>query len=247
MKRPTIAQVKTSALAGLALLCVAWTTLGVYRLCETEMAFARAVSRAANADSEERLRRRAALDPLLAKTPLSVRNQGFPTSQVDLAFAMRRIDAKNEEALLRSHEALGVHPTAVQTSASDAIRPYVSPGLKIDGWLIRIHWSILRDQGGSSKYSYENVPPVYELCLEFPDELAGYAVWFWGHNFDFRSKKFTCPNEKFESIKDGDWVRVFGVLRPESRVEWEPTKSDELLSLGEMIISEIHRVPIDPK
>jgi hypothetical protein len=60
-------------------------------------------------------------------------------------------------------------------------------------------------------------------------------------------EELTCPNEKFASIKDGDWVRVFGVLRPESRVEWEPTKSDELLSLGEMIISDITEVVAIPE
>jgi hypothetical protein len=106
---------------------------------------------------------------------------------------------------------------------------------------MKVNWSILRDKGGSSKYSYTAVPPVYEVTLRFPEDLAGYEVWLWGHNFDFGSRTVTCPNEKFESIKEGDWVRVFGVLRPTSRIEWEPTKADELLSLGEVIISDIQR------
>jgi hypothetical protein len=109
---------------------------------------------------------------------------------------------------------------------------------------MKVNWSSLRDRGGSSKYSYAGIPPVYELTLRFPEDLAGYEVWLWGHNYDFGSREFTCPNRKFEAVKDGDWVRAFGVLRPGSRIEWEPTKADELLSLGELTISDIQRVEV---
>ena len=47
------------------------------------------------------------------------------------------------------------------------------------------------------------------------------SVWpWWGHNYDFGSGKFTCANNKFGSLRNGDWVRVFGVLQPTSWVEW---------------------------
>ena len=78
--------------------------------------------------------------------------------------------------------------------------------------------------------------------LRFPEDLAGYEVLLWGHNYDFGARKFTCPNEKLEGVTKGDWVRVFGVLRTTSRIEWESTKADELLSLGEIIISDIRIV-----
>jgi hypothetical protein len=42
-------------------------------------------------------------------------------------------------------------------------------------------------------------------------------------------------------------VWVFGVLRPESRVEWEPTNSDEIVSLGEMTIRRIQTVQGAPQ
>jgi hypothetical protein len=183
---------------------------------------------------------------LLGKAPLSIRNQGFPTSEVDLAFAIRHVEQSCEEAPLRSHRVLGIRPTAVENFAKDVIRPFVPPGLRIDGWIMRINWSILRNGWGSSKYRYDDVPPIYELALLFPEELASSPVWLWGHNFDFQSKELTCPNREFQSIKDGDWVRVFGVLRPDSRVEWEATKSDDLLSLGEMFISHIQRLEAIP-
>jgi hypothetical protein len=80
------------------------------------------------------------------------------------------------------------------------------------------------------------------LTLRFPDGIAGYEVLLWGHNYNFQSGEFTCPNRQFDQLKDGDWVRVFGILRPGSEVDWEPTKADEYLSLGEMAISDIQRV-----
>ncbi len=106
---------------------------------------------------------------------------------------------------------------------------------------MKVNWSILRG-AGSSKYNYTGHPEVYELTLRFPEDLAGSEVWLWGHNYDFGARKFTCPNQKFEGVKDGDWVRVFGVLRTTSRMEWDRTKTGELLSLGEMIISDIRIV-----
>ena len=76
---------------------------------------------------------------------------------------------------------------------------------------MQVHWSILRD-GDEGKYDYNGVPPVYELCLRFPETLGGCQLWLWGLNYDLRSRGYTCPNEKFEAVKEGDWVRVFGVL-----------------------------------
>jgi hypothetical protein len=177
--------------------------------------------------------------PLFERIPASIREKGLPTSEVSLAAEVRSAEGRGGDALRQSHNETGVHPKPAQTSASEALKPHLAPGRKIDGWLMQVHWSILREGGGSSRYSYSGVPPVYEMSLRFPEDLAGYEISLWGHNYDFWSKEFTCPNPKFESIKEGDWVRVFGVLRPGSRIEWLPTKSDELLSLGEMTITDI--------
>jgi hypothetical protein len=165
----------------------------------------------------------------------------LPGSEVSLASDVRAAEERGGDALWTSHEALGVRPTTSQTSASDGLERHVSPGREIDGWLMKVNWSILRGYG-SAKYNYAGFPPVYELTLRFPEDLAGYEVWLWGHNYDFGARKFTCPKEKFEGVKDGDWVKVFGVLRTTSRIKWEPTKADELLSLGEIIISDIRIV-----
>jgi hypothetical protein len=196
----------------------------------------------APADPVQRRTRRDVPELLLEKAPPSIRSQGFPTSQVDLAFAMRRVEERNLEAPSDAHGSPSILPTAAQRAAADAIRSYVSPGLRIDGWLMRVNWSVLRDHGGSSRYSYDGLPPLYEVNLQWPQDLAGVSVWLWGHNFDFRSKEYTYPNRKLEPIKNGDWVRVFGVLRPASHVEWGYTKSDVLLFLGEMTISNIQKV-----
>jgi hypothetical protein len=236
---------KLCLLAAVTLISMGWGGSVVYRFLQNELVFTSTVSRTPDEDPIPQRPKRPEFEPLFAKTPLFVRNLGFPTSQVDFALVMRRIEARNEEELLRSHDRLDVDPIGVRRSVSQAIRPYVSPGLKIDGWLMRVNWSTLRDQRDYSKftkYTYDGGPPVYEVPLLFPDELAGFTVRLWGWNFDFRSKEYTCPNRKFESIEGGDWVRVFGVLWPESRVEWERMKSDEFLCLGEMMISDIQKV-----
>ena len=188
--------------------------------------------------------RPSALRPLFADIPASVRSKGLPASEVSLAADVRAAEERGGEALWRAHNQVGVHPKPSQTSALDALKPHVPPGREIDGWLMQVNWSMLRDPGGFSNYRYNGAPPIYEVTLRFPENLAGYEVWLWGHNYDFRSRKFTCPNTKFDSIKDGDWVRVFGVLQPWSRIKWEPTKADELLSLGEMTISDIQRAEV---
>ena len=185
--------------------------------------------------------RPSALRPLFADMPTWVRRKGLPASEVGLATDVRAAEERGGEALWRSHQALGVHPTTWQSSASDSLKRHVPQGREIDGWLMKVNWLILRDQVGSSKYDYTGVPPAHEVTLRFPDDLAGYEVWLWGSNYDFGSRRFTCPNNRFEGLKDGDWVRVFGVLRMTSRIEWEPTKEDELLSLGELIISDIQK------
>ncbi len=180
--------------------------------------------------------------PLFADALTSDLKQSLPKSQLSLAADIRTAEERGRDALWESHEALGIHPSASQKSASESLGLHIAPGRAIDGWLMRVHWSILRDRGGSSKYDYTAVPPIYELTFCFPDKLAGYEVWLWGHNYDFRSRGFTCLNRKFEAIKEGDWVKVFGVVRPGSRMEWEGTKSDDFLSLGEVTISDIERV-----
>ena len=72
-------------------------------------------------------------------------------------------------------------------------------------------------------------------------------MWLRSHNVDFQLKKSTYLNEKLASIKDGDWVRVFGVLRLQPKVAWKRTNPDELLSSGELIISDIKRVVATPE
>jgi hypothetical protein len=178
---------------------------------------------------------------LFADIPALVRRKGLPGSEVSLASDVRAAERRGGDALWTSHRALGVRPTILQKYASDALKSHVSPGREIDGWLMKVNWSTLRGYG-STKYDYTGFPPVYELTLRFPEDLAGYKIWLWGHNFDFGARKFTCPIEKFEGVKDGGWVRVFGVLRTTSRIEWELGKADELLSLGEMMISDIRIV-----
>jgi hypothetical protein len=237
----------TWLLAGVALMSLVWAGVAVYLFLRAERSTRPPDHPLNDAAPPDSMARPSTLRPLFADTPASLRSKGLPDSQVSLAADVRAAEERGGEALWRSHRATGVLPTTSQKSASDSLKLHVQPGRKIDGWLMKVGWSILRDRGGSSRYNYSGVPPVYELSLIFPESLAGYEVWLWGHNYDFPSKEFTCPNEKFEAIKHGDWVRVFGVLRPGSRIEWEPTKADELLSLGEMTISDIQRMEVDPE
>jgi hypothetical protein len=181
---------------------------------------------------------------MLANIPASVRKKGLPASELSLAADARAAEERGGEALWKSHHALGAHSTEAQTAASDRLIPHVRPNREIDGWVVQVRWSIVRDRGGSHRYYLAGAPPFYELSLRLPDELAGYEIWLWGYNYDFGSSEFSCPNIKLESVKDGDWVRVFGVLRPGSRVEWLPTKADELISLGDVIISDIQRLEV---
>ena len=234
--------------AGVALMSLVWAATSIYLFIWAEQARRPTAPplNSSKASSHPAVPshpvRPSALRPLFADVPASVRGKGLPASEVSLAADVRAAEEQGGKALWMSHEELDVRPNAPRRTASDRLKLHVPPGREIDGWLMRVRWSILRDRGGSSKYSYTGVPPVYELALRFPDDLAGYEVWLWGHNYDFRSREFKCPNGKFEAVKDGDWVRVFGILRPGSRIEWEPTKADELLSLGEMTISNIQRV-----
>lgn len=222
----------TWLLAGVALVSLVWAAISLFFFIREE----HPRLRAAHALNEPRLPQRpvrpSAVRPLFADVPASIRSQILPGSQVSLATDVRAAEQRGGEPLWRDPE----------SSALDPLKPHVPPGRQIDGWLMRVHWSILRDQGGSSKYDYWHLPPIYELTLRFPEALADYGVLFWGHNYDFRSKEFTCPKEKFEGLKDGDWVRVFGVLRPGSRIEWETGKGGDSLSLGEITITDIQRV-----
>jgi hypothetical protein len=226
-------------LIGITLMSLVWAATSILLFIRAEPSRRSAAHLESSLDVPAHPVRPPTVRPLFADIPAPVWRKGLPGSEVSLASDVRAAEERGGDALWTSHDASFVYFT--QTSASDGLKRHVSPGREIDGWLMKVNWSILRGPE-SVKYNYTGFPPVYELNLRFPEDLAGHAVCLWGHNYDFGARKFTCPNEKVKGVKDGDWVRVFGVLRTTSRIDWEPSKSDERLSLGEMIISDIRIV-----
>jgi hypothetical protein len=162
---------------------------------------------------------------IFERMPPAIRRQRFPMSEVDVATAIWRAESKDE--------------------VPGILTPLVAPGQAIEGWLCQVNWAVLRQQGGSSKYEYDGMPTLYEFTFRFPEGVGDYEVWLWAHNYDFGKRTFSIPNDDLKGIRDGDWVRIGGVFRPGSKVEWEPTKSSELLSLGELVLSRIQKLDVE--
>ena len=132
-------------------------------------------------------------------------------------------------------------------AALDGLKLHAQPGRKIEGWSMQVGSPFQIDKGKDPKFIITQGPPGYRVTLRFPETLAGYEIWLSGYNYDSRAREFACPDRYFEAIKPNDWVRVSGVVRPGSGMEWEPGKPDESLSLGEMTICDIRRVELVQK
>lgn len=156
---------------------------------------------------------------LLDEIPPTVRGGRVPMSEVDVATVIRLADSTDDVAR--------------------TLTPLVSPGREVDGWICQVNWAIPRNKGDSSKYRYRDTPTLYEFTLRFPQKMQEHEVWIWGHNYDFDARAFGIPNDALKGVKGGDWVRISGVFRPGSKVEWGETKSSDILSLGEIFIRDV--------
>lgn len=236
-------------LAGIALASVAWAAVAIYVFVRSQPP--PFVNPPLSTDAVSGISRPppSPSRPLFEEIPDWVSKEGIPTSEIRVARAVRKAEQQGREALWRAYSTADYQPSDSKKPDGESLKAYLRPCQKIDGWLMKVDWSVLREGNawGSGRYDYTGFPPLYEMILRFPENLAdfGVRVCLSGHNVDFQSKDCTCPNKKFESIKDGDWVRVVGVLRPESRVKLEPGKSDDVLSLGEVTIFDIQRVEGD--
>ncbi len=181
--------------------------------------------------------------PLFAFVPDSIREKALPGSEISLAADVRAAEERGGAALWESHR-FGAPPYYAQVSASDCLSLHVQQGRKVDGWLMQATGQYRIDGGMDPMYIFEQGPPGYHVTLRFPETLAGYHILLSGYNYDSQSKEFVCADRNFEPIKPNDWVRVSGVLRPGSRLKWNPSKGDDFLSLGEMTISDIQRVEV---
>lgn len=161
---------------------------------------------------------------IFEKMPVSVRDLRFSMSQIDTATLIR--SSTSDKAVV---EDLGA---------------FLAPGRKIDGWICKVHWAILRELGGSDRYSYYGLPPMYEFVFEFPEDLRDHKVWLWGHNFVFAEPKYTVANEALRDVGEGDWVRIDGVIRAGSAVQWNlaPKLGPDLLSIGEVTVTHIAKL-----
>jgi hypothetical protein len=177
-------------LVGVALISLVWAATSIFLFIRAEQVRRPTAHLPSTPVVYAHRVRPSAVRPLFADIPATIRRQGLPGSEVSLASDVRAAEERGGDALWTSHEALGVRPTTSQTSASDGLERHVSPGREIDGWLMKVNWSILRGYG-SAKYNYAGFPPVYELTLRFPEDLAGYEVWLWGHNYDFGARSLS--------------------------------------------------------
>jgi hypothetical protein len=166
-------------LVGIALISLVWAATSIFLFIRAEQVRRPTAHLPSTPDVSAHPVRPSAVRPLFADIPARVRRKGLPGSEVSLAADVRATEERGGDTLWTSHEALGVRPTTSQTSVSDGLKRHVSPGRAIDGWLMKVNWSILRG-AGSSKYNYTRFPPVYELNLRFPEDLAGYEVWLRG-------------------------------------------------------------------
>ena len=185
--------------------------------------------------------------PLFGFIPAPIREQGLPGSEIGLAADVRAAEVRGGAALWESHMATGVFPFPAQKSAAESLRLHALPDRKIDGWLMQVGYAFRNDEGMDPKSLFTQGPPGYSVSLRLPANLAGYEIWLSGYNYDPETKTFACADLKLEAIKHNDWVRVSGVLRPDSGMEWKSGKPDDVLSLGEMTICDIQRVEAVPK
>jgi hypothetical protein len=130
-----------------------------------------------------------------------------------------------------------------QQKAVNVLKPLFPPGRIIEGWICELRGTILRDKGNGARYDYSGVPPVYEFIFKFPEPILGHDVWIWGHNYDFGHGRYSIPNARLQQFREGDWVRIDGVFRSRSTVEWQPAKrGPEPLSLGEITVGRIEKL-----
>jgi hypothetical protein len=153
--------------------------------------------------------------PLLASLPHAVREKGIPGSEISLAADMRAAEDRGEAAAFwKSNEVSGARPDWALVSVPNWLLVHAHPGRKIDGWFMQVGWPTV--------WIGQRAAP--RITLRFPETLANHTIWLRGFNYDPLSKELVCADRNFEAIKANDWVRVSGVLRPGSRLEWVPGK-----------------------
>jgi hypothetical protein len=169
--------------------------------------------------------------PLFEKMPAEVRQSMFPMSEIDIATEICRIRSDG-------------------TDAPEILRPYVPPGRRVEGWICQLKRAVPKklEASGPSDVEFSS---FHEFALLFPEPVVGFEVWIEGNNYDPRSRCNSVPNDVFVHIKEGDWIRVSGVFRDDSRIGWEYMKSPRgllpagqvaFLSLGHIAVSSLETV-----
>jgi hypothetical protein len=75
----------------------------------------------------------------------------------------------------------------------------------------------------------------------FPEAASGSEALLHGGNYDRQNQRYAAPNLMFKDIADEDWVRISGVIRPNSKVE-RLHKFPHWLTLGSLTITRIERL-----
>lgn len=224
----------TWLLAGVALLSVIWAAVAIMLFVRAERPWSQKPQHSESVDVSVYSDGNSFITPdhhpsssrrLFAFLPDSIREQGLPASQIGFATDLRAAEVEGREALWESRWESGIFPRPAQKAATDCLTLHTLPGRKIDGWVMLVGgWGIDR--------------PDDTISLRFPDDLAGYVVWLSG---------YSDGDTSLGGIKAMDWVRVSGFFRPGSRMDWKPSKPDDVFSLGEITITDIQKVEAVPK
>jgi hypothetical protein len=167
---------------------------------------------------------------LFETMPGEVRHSLFPMAEIDVATEIRQI-------------------TSDSTEAPKNVEPYVTPGRRVQGWICQLKRAGSNRGVGGAPSDVES-SDFDEIVLLFPELVVGYQVWIKGSTRDPRSRQNSIPNDVFLHIKEGDWVRVSGVFRDDSKLRWEfmkspvglPAGQSAYLSLGEITVSSLERL-----
>jgi hypothetical protein len=168
---------------------------------------------------------------LFEELPPKIREHMFPMREIDLASSL-------DQAELDQHKTLPA-----------SLKAYASPGSRMDGWICQVKYAAPRE-GEGAESSKDDPPGTYYFALLLPQPLAGWQVWIVGDNYDPKTHQPSIPGSAFQEIKGGDWVRVGGVFREDSKLEWRSVKSSEYLppgtggylSLGHITVSSLEKL-----
>lgn len=169
---------------------------------------------------------------LFEKLPPAVRELRFPMAEIDLASSLTQTEFRESDP-----------------KPPDGLRRYVAPGRKFDGWICQVKY-VLRCNEEGGALGDAGSSETYCFALVIPETIGGFQVWIEGSNYDANADRHHIASSSLRQLKEGDWVRVSGTFRGDSRIRLQYLKSTKYLpsgagaylSLGHVVVSSLERL-----